>query len=89
MCSFIRNTPRKAYQNAHSGYSTGMHIAVGVGRHLILDSPDAAEIRDAIVHMTSDSQVRERLNEVRDELQRFGGPAHAADAVENVATGRW
>lgn len=63
--------------------------AIGVGRHLAADPPSPREIRDAILDVTSDSQIRLRLNAIRDELHRVGGPGHAADAVEGAATGRW
>jgi MGT family glycosyltransferase len=63
--------------------------AIGVGRHLTADSPKPIEIRDAIVDVASDPQVRLRLNEIRDELHRTGGPGHAADAVEDIVIGGW
>ena len=63
--------------------------AIGVGRHLAADRPSPREIRDAILGVTSDSQIRLRLNAIRDELHRVGGPGHAADAVEGAAAGRW
>jgi MGT family glycosyltransferase len=63
--------------------------AIGVGRRLTADPPSPAEIRSAITEMASDPQVRLRLNAIRDELHRVGGPFHAADAVEDVATARW
>jgi MGT family glycosyltransferase len=63
--------------------------AIGVGRHLRADPPSASEIREAILQTAADPQVRLRLNEIRGELHLVGGPDHAADAVEDVATGRW
>jgi MGT family glycosyltransferase len=63
--------------------------SIGVGRHLTADSPTPPEIRDAIGQTAADPQVRLRLNEIRDELHRAGGPDHAADAVEDVAGARW
>jgi MGT family glycosyltransferase len=63
--------------------------AIGVGRQLTADSPKPIEIRDAIVDVASDPQVRLRLNEIRDELHRIGGPGHAADAVEDIVIGGW
>lgn len=63
--------------------------AIGVGRHLHNDPPDADEIRGALLDVTSDPQIRLRLNAFRDEIRSSGGPAHAADAVEDVAAGRW
>jgi MGT family glycosyltransferase len=62
---------------------------LGVGRHLTADPPRPVEIHDAVVELTSDSQVRLRLNTIRDELHSVGGPVHAADAVEHAALGRW
>jgi UDP:flavonoid glycosyltransferase YjiC (YdhE family) len=63
--------------------------AIGVGRHLPADPPSAAEIRDAILEVAADPQVRLLLNVFREELRRVGGPTHAAEAVEDVAGGRW
>jgi MGT family glycosyltransferase len=62
---------------------------LGVGRHLIGDPPTPNQIREAIEALTSDAQVRLRLNAIRDDLHRVGGPLHAADAVEAAAAGHW
>jgi MGT family glycosyltransferase len=59
--------------------------AIGVGRHLRADPPSPSEIRDAVLEVAADPQVRLRLNAIRDELHRVGGPGHAADAVEAYA----
>jgi MGT family glycosyltransferase len=48
--------------------------ALGVGRHLTNDPPSPGEIRDAILGVASDPQIRLRLNVIRDELHRVGGP---------------
>jgi MGT family glycosyltransferase len=63
--------------------------AIGAGRHLTGVSPSPGQIRDAFLEVTADSQIRLRLKAIRDELHRVGGPGHAADAVEDVASGRW
>lgn len=63
--------------------------SVGVGRYLRAHLPTAGEIRDAALAVTSEEQIRLRLNAIRDEIHAGGGPVHAADAVEDVATGRW
>ncbi|MGV0746207.1 macrolide family glycosyltransferase [Mycolicibacterium sp. XJ870] len=63
--------------------------AVGVGRHLSAQLPSPEQIRDAALAVSSDEQVRLRLNAVRDEIHASGGPAHAADAVEDIVAGRW
>ena len=63
--------------------------ALGVGRHLTADPPDPREIRDAIRFVATDPDIRTRLNVIRDELHSVGGPGHAADAIEDVVTGRW
>ncbi len=63
--------------------------AIGAGRHLTDDPPAPAEIRDALLGVASDPQIRLRLDAIREELHRVGGPGHAADAVEDVTTGRW
>jgi MGT family glycosyltransferase len=62
---------------------------IGVGRHLRSNPPSTSQIRDAILNVAQDPQVRLRLNTIRDELHRVGGPHHAADAVEDVASDRW
>ncbi len=63
--------------------------ALGVGRQLTEHLPSPAEIHRAILEMSVSPQIRLRLNAIRDELHRVGGPEHAADAVENAARGRW
>lgn len=63
--------------------------AIGAGRHLTGVSPSPGQIRDAFLEVAADSQIRLRLKAIRDELHRVGGPGHAADAVEDVASGRW
>jgi MGT family glycosyltransferase len=63
--------------------------AIRAGRHLTADPPAPAQIRDAILGVASDPQIRLRLDAIREELHRAGGPGHAADAVIDVATGRW
>ncbi|MDX1885454.1 macrolide family glycosyltransferase [Mycolicibacterium sp. 120270] len=62
---------------------------LGVGRHLTDDPPAPDDLRDATVFVATDPDVRVRINAIRDELHAVGGPAHAADAVEDVAAGRW
>ena len=62
---------------------------LGVGRHLTDDPPAPEDLRDATVFVATDPDVRVRINAIRDELHAVGGPAHAADAVEDVAAGRW
>jgi MGT family glycosyltransferase len=62
---------------------------IGAGVHLQAHLPEPAEIRQALLYVTSDPRVRLRLNGIREEIRAHGGPAHAADAVEDVAAGRW
>jgi MGT family glycosyltransferase len=69
--------------------NAGQLEALGVGRHLTGDPPTPAEIRQAIEDLASDTQVRLRLNIIRDDLHTVGGPAHAAEAVEDVHAGGW
>ena len=52
------------------------------------DPPALTEIRDAILEVAADPQIRLRLATIREELHGGGSPGHAADAVEDVATGR-
>jgi MGT family glycosyltransferase len=63
--------------------------ALGVGVHLTSDPPSPDELRAALLGVTGDPDVRRRLDTVRDDLHRNGGPQHAADAVEDVAAGTW
>ena len=82
--------PMVAIPQAVDQPSNADHLeAIGVGRHLQADPPRPPEIRDAIVQVAADPQVRLRLNEIRDELHGVGGPYHAADAVEHAASGHW
>ncbi|MCW2561418.1 MAG: oleandomycin glycosyltransferase, partial [Mycobacterium sp.] len=62
---------------------------LGVGVHLASDPPSPDELRAALVGITDDPGVRNRLDAIRAELHRDGGPDHAADAVEAVAAGSW
>lgn len=62
---------------------------IGVGRHLADHLPRIAEIRNAVLGVAADQQIRTNLDAIRDEIRAHGGPGHAADAVEDVATGRW
>jgi MGT family glycosyltransferase len=63
--------------------------ALGVGVHLTSDPPAPDELRSALLGVAGDPDVRRRLDTVRDDLHRHGGPGHAADAVEDVAAGTW
>lgn len=63
--------------------------AIGVGRHLRANCPSPDEIRSAVLELAADAAVRWRLDAIRTETRRRGGVSHAADAVEEVATGRW
>ncbi|WP_264077090.1 macrolide family glycosyltransferase [Mycolicibacterium houstonense] len=63
--------------------------AIGVGRHLTDHLPSVGDIRDAVLGVAADSQVRLALDTIGAEIHALGGPEHAADAVEDVAVGRW
>ena len=63
--------------------------ALGVGVHLTSEPPAPDELRAALLGVAGDPDVRRRLDTVRDDLHRHGGPGHAADAVEDVAAGTW
>lgn len=63
--------------------------ALGVGRHLQDHLPSVAAIRDAVLGVATDHQVRAKLDATRGEIRAHGGPEHAADAVEDVVAGRW
>lgn len=62
---------------------------LGVGRHLTTDPPSAADLRAALVELTADGAVRERLDAIAAELHAVGGPGGAADAVEDAVAGTW
>ena len=62
---------------------------LGVGVRLASDPPSPDELRAALVGVTDDPGVRKRLDVIRAELHRDGGPGRAADAVEDVAAGSW
>ncbi len=47
---------------------------LGVGRDLTGDPPSKTEIRRAFRELTTEIQVRLRLNVIRDELHRVGDP---------------
>ncbi|MDT5103806.1 MAG: hypothetical protein QOI25_1319 [Mycobacterium sp.] len=61
--------------------------AIGVGVHLASDPSPPDDLRAALLGV--DPDVRWRLDAISAELRRDGGPDHAADAVEDVATGTW
>lgn len=63
--------------------------AIGVGRHLTDQLPSVAGIRDAVLGVAADPQVRLALDTIGAEIHAHGGPGHAADAVEDAAAGRW
>jgi MGT family glycosyltransferase len=63
--------------------------AIGVGVHLASDPPSPDDLRAALLGVAGDPDVRWRLDAISAELRRDGGPDHAADAVEDVATGTW
>ncbi|MEW5809641.1 MAG: macrolide family glycosyltransferase [Actinomycetota bacterium] len=62
---------------------------IGVGRHLRADPPLPAELGQAVLAVATDPAIRRRLDAVRAQLRGNGGPARAAEAVEDVAAGRW
>jgi MGT family glycosyltransferase len=62
---------------------------IGAGRRLRAELPSPAEIRDAVLGVSTDPGTRHRLDAIRNELHRVAGPARAADSVQDVGTGRW
>lgn len=62
---------------------------IGVGRHLPDHLPGVGAIRDAVLGVVADQQIRLNLDTIRAEIHAHGGPGHAADAVEDIAAGRW
>ncbi|MFV8243097.1 macrolide family glycosyltransferase [Mycolicibacterium peregrinum] len=82
--------PMVALPQAVDQPANAAHLeALGVGRHLQDHLPSVAAIRDAVLGVATDHQVRANLDAIRDEIRSHGGPGHAADAVEDVATGHW
>lgn len=61
--------------------------AIGVGRHLTDHLPSVADIRDAVLGVAADRQIRSNLDRIRAEIHTHGGPEHAADAVEDIVAG--
>ncbi|WP_029105997.1 macrolide family glycosyltransferase [Mycobacterium sp. URHD0025] len=62
---------------------------IGVGRHLPDRLPSVEDIRDAVLGIANDPRVRLNLDTIRAEIHAHGGPQHAADAVEDITSGRW
>lgn len=60
---------------------------IGVGRHLPDRLPSVAELRDAVLGVAADRQIRRNLDTIREEIHAHGGPEHAADAVEDIVAG--
>ena len=82
--------PTVAVPQAVDQYGNADQLAaLGVGVHLTSDPPAPDELRAALLGVAGDPDVRRRLDTVRDDLHRNGGPGHAADAVEDVAAGTW
>jgi hypothetical protein len=87
----VESVPLKS-ENFPDGTIGWVHIAVVAASAPSHTYPHLAVIRadgGAALRGTSDPQIRLRANAVRDEIHASGGPTHAADAVEDVATGRW
>ncbi|OLP00922.1 oleandomycin glycosyltransferase [Mycolicibacterium porcinum] len=61
--------------------------AIGVGRHLTDHVPSVADMRDAVLGVAADRQIRSNLDRIRAEIHTHGGPEHAADAVEDIVAG--
>ncbi|GAA1181052.1 macrolide family glycosyltransferase [Kitasatospora gansuensis] len=56
-------------------------VGLGVGRRLDTDAPSDA-LRAALLDLTADPAVAERLAAIRHELRTMGGTAHTADLIE-------
>lgn len=61
--------------------------AIGVGRHLTDHLPSVPDMRDAVLGVAADRQIRSNLDRIRAEIHTHGGPEHAADAVEDIVAG--
>jgi MGT family glycosyltransferase len=66
------------------------HVAwSGVGVNLGRRAPSPARIHAAVLRVLHDPRYRDRAGQLRTECAQAGGPAHAADLVEQLArTGR-
>ncbi|CRZ16580.1 macrolide family glycosyltransferase [Mycolicibacterium neworleansense] len=60
---------------------------IGVGRHLTDHLPSVGDIREAVLGVAADPQIRRTLDTVRAEIHAHGGPQHAADTVEDIVAG--
>jgi MGT family glycosyltransferase len=59
---------------------------LGLGRKLRVDETDARSLREAAVGILGDEQVRGNVREMQSLVRDAGGPAAAADIIEQAAT---
>jgi MGT family glycosyltransferase len=62
-------------------------VELGVGRRLDTAEATASALRTALVELTADPEVAERLAAIRGELRAHGGTARAADLIEAYLPG--
>lgn len=62
-------------------------VELGVARRLESETVTAAELRTALVELTSDPEVAQRAERLRVEVRAEGGAARAADLVERMTAG--
>ncbi|MEV5508089.1 macrolide family glycosyltransferase [Streptomyces orinoci] len=60
---------------------------LGVGRRIDTEEATAERLRTALLELTADPRVAERLAGIRRELRQLGGTARAADLVEAYLPG--
>lgn len=61
-------------------------VELGLGRKLAADETNATSLREAVVGILGDEQVRRNAREMQSLIRDAGGPAAAADIIEQVKT---
>lgn len=61
-------------------------VELGLGRKLAADETDGRSLREAVVGILGDEQVRGNVREMQSLIRDAGGPAAAADIIEQVKT---
>jgi len=59
-------------------------VELGVGRRLDTETATPESLREALLQLTGDPTVHERLAAIRRELRTEGGTARAADLIESA-----
>ncbi|MET7622812.1 macrolide-inactivating glycosyltransferase [Streptomyces sp. NPDC005408] len=76
-------TPMVAVPQAVDQFGNAdMLVGLGVARRLDSESATAAELREAVLALTSDPEVARNLEEIRSQMATEGGTRRAADLIE-------